>query len=129
LRFYNIDGTRNLHASIADTNVVNHAGKTFALVESSLPWQIAPADSDAGELSGWHLSNVYDPARDGGDLVIIEASDFQGKPVARVQLPQRTDSTVTGSLTENARHGCARNWKITEKEGRNVCHKKPHRPQ
>jgi carotenoid cleavage dioxygenase-like enzyme len=49
----------------------------------------APADSDAGELSGWYLSYVYDPARDGSDLVIIEASDFQGKPVARVQLPRR----------------------------------------
>ena len=48
----------------------------------------APA-LDAGELSGWYLSYVYDPARDGSDLVIIDASDFQGKPVAQVQLPQR----------------------------------------
>ena len=37
---YNSDGTRNLHASRANTNVVNHAGKTLALVESSLPYQI-----------------------------------------------------------------------------------------
>jgi carotenoid cleavage dioxygenase-like enzyme len=37
---YNTDGTRNLHASVANTNVVNHAGKTLALVESSLPYQI-----------------------------------------------------------------------------------------
>jgi carotenoid cleavage dioxygenase len=49
----------------------------------------APADSDEGELSGWYLSYAYSPARDGSDLVIIEASDFQGKPVARVQLPRR----------------------------------------
>jgi carotenoid cleavage dioxygenase len=49
----------------------------------------APAASGAGELSGWYLSNVYDPVRDGSDLVIIDASDFQGKPVARVQLPRR----------------------------------------
>ena len=49
----------------------------------------APAHSEAGELSGWYLSYVYDPVRDGSDLVIIDASDFQGKPVARVQLPRR----------------------------------------
>lgn len=50
---------------------------------------IAPADSDSGELSGWYLSYVYDPVRDGSDLVIIDASSFMGKPVARVQLPRR----------------------------------------
>jgi carotenoid cleavage dioxygenase-like enzyme len=49
----------------------------------------APAGSDGDELSGWYLSYVYDPVRDGSDLVIIDASAFQGKPVARVQLPRR----------------------------------------
>jgi len=37
---YNADGTRNLRAAIANTHVVNHAGKTLALVESSLPYEI-----------------------------------------------------------------------------------------
>ncbi|MFZ0835034.1 MAG: carotenoid oxygenase family protein, partial [Mycobacterium sp.] len=37
---YNPDGTRNLHASVANTHVVRHAGKTLALVESSLPYEI-----------------------------------------------------------------------------------------
>jgi carotenoid cleavage dioxygenase len=49
----------------------------------------APSGSDGDELSGWYLSYVYDPVRNGSDLVIIDASDFQGKPVARVQLPRR----------------------------------------
>jgi len=40
LRLYNEDGTRNLHASVANTHVVNHAGRTLALVESSLPYEI-----------------------------------------------------------------------------------------
>lgn len=40
IQLYNTDGTRNLHASVANTNVVSHAGKTLALVESSLPYQI-----------------------------------------------------------------------------------------
>jgi carotenoid cleavage dioxygenase len=37
---YNADGTRNLRVSVANTHVVNHAGKTLALVESSLPYEI-----------------------------------------------------------------------------------------
>ncbi|SUA02783.1 carotenoid oxygenase [Mycolicibacterium fortuitum] len=39
-RLYNADGTRNLRSSVANTHVVNHAGKTLALVESSLPYQV-----------------------------------------------------------------------------------------
>ena len=50
-----------------------------------VPSTIGPAD----ETSGWYLGYVYDPARDGSDLVIIDASDFAGKPVARINLPQR----------------------------------------
>src|SRR5258708_37611916 len=38
---YNADGTRNLRASVANTHVVNHAGKTLALVETSLPYEIS----------------------------------------------------------------------------------------
>lgn len=38
---YNADGTRNLRSSVANTHVVNHAGKTLALVESSLPYEIS----------------------------------------------------------------------------------------
>ena len=41
------------------------------------------------ESSGWYLGYVYDPARDGSDLVIIDASDFTGPPVARIKMPQR----------------------------------------
>ncbi|MGB3234053.1 MAG: carotenoid oxygenase family protein, partial [Mycobacterium sp.] len=37
---YGEDGTRNLRSSVANTHVVNHAGKTLALVESSLPYEI-----------------------------------------------------------------------------------------
>jgi carotenoid cleavage dioxygenase-like enzyme len=37
---YNPDGTRNLRSSVANTHVVNHAGRTLALVESSLPYEI-----------------------------------------------------------------------------------------
>ena len=50
-----------------------------------MPSAVGPAD----ESSGWYLAYVYDPARNGSDLVIIDASDFTGPPVARIALPQR----------------------------------------
>lgn len=48
-----------------------------------------PQPGPADESSGWYIGYVYDPVRDGSDLVILDASDFAGPPVARVKLPQR----------------------------------------
>jgi carotenoid cleavage dioxygenase len=49
-----------------------------------------PSSSGAAdETSGWYLGYVYDPARDGSDLVIIDAADFTAPPVAKIELPQR----------------------------------------
>ena len=45
-RPYRADGTRDLAAGPANTNVVRHAGRTFALVETSLPYEIACTDDD-----------------------------------------------------------------------------------
>ncbi len=50
-----------------------------------VPSTSGPAD----ESSGWYLGYVYDPARDGSDLVIIDAADFAAQPIARIKLPQR----------------------------------------
>ena len=49
----------------------------------------APAPGSADESAGWYLGYVYDKARDGSDLVILDAADFTGEPVARIRLPQR----------------------------------------
>lgn len=49
----------------------------------------APASGTAGEDEGWVLSVVYDEARNGSDLLILDATDFAGPEVARVRLPQR----------------------------------------
>ena len=35
------------------------------------------------------MAYVYDAARDGSDLVILDASRFSGPPVATIPLPQR----------------------------------------
>jgi carotenoid cleavage dioxygenase len=50
-----------------------------------VPSTSGPAD----ESSGWYIGYVYDPARDGSDLVILDASDFAAPPVARIKLPHR----------------------------------------
>ncbi|MGE2690132.1 carotenoid oxygenase family protein [Mycolicibacterium pulveris] len=67
-------------------DAVEHAFGTGTPGEAVfVPSTSAPAD----ESSGWYLAYVYDPSRDGSDLVIIDASDFTGPPVARIQMPQR----------------------------------------
>ena len=50
-----------------------------------VPSTSGPAD----ESSGWYIAYVYDPARDGSDLVILDAADFAARPVARIKLPHR----------------------------------------
>jgi carotenoid cleavage dioxygenase len=62
-----------------------------------------PASPAAAEDDGWLLTYVYDAARDGSDLVILDASDFTGKPVATIALPQRVPFGFHGSwLPEGA---------------------------
>jgi carotenoid cleavage dioxygenase len=48
-----------------------------------------PGSGTADESNGWYIGYVYDAARDGSDLVIIDASDFAAQPVARIKLPHR----------------------------------------
>jgi carotenoid cleavage oxygenase len=55
------------------------------------------ASDDAGEDEGWVLSVVYDEARNASDLVVLDATDFAGSPVATVHLPQRVPFGFHGS--------------------------------
>jgi carotenoid cleavage dioxygenase len=57
----------------------------------------APAVGESDELAGWYLTYVYDPVIDGSDLVILDASDFEGGPVARVRLPRRVPHGFHGN--------------------------------
>jgi carotenoid cleavage dioxygenase-like enzyme len=43
----------------------------------------------AAEDEGWIMSYVYDPERDLGDFVILDAQDFAGAPIATIRLPVR----------------------------------------
>ena len=55
----------------------------------------------AGETNGWYIAYVYDPGRDGSDLVILDASDFGGDPVARIRLPRRVPYGFHGNWIPN----------------------------
>jgi carotenoid cleavage dioxygenase-like enzyme len=70
-------------------SAVEHAFGTAASPGGPGEAVFVPASGSADESSGWYIAYVYDQARDGSDLVIIDASDFGGKPVARIKLPQR----------------------------------------
>jgi carotenoid cleavage dioxygenase len=56
-----------------------------------------PAADDAGEDEGWVLAYVYDGARDGSDLVILDSGRFTAPPVATIRLPQRVPYGFHGS--------------------------------
>lgn len=86
--------------SVGTNSLVRYDLTTGAAVEHSFGTAEAPGgtgeavfvpsiDGPADEANGWYLGYVYDPARNGSDLVILDASDFAGKPVARIKLPQR----------------------------------------
>jgi carotenoid cleavage dioxygenase len=48
-----------------------------------------PSSGPADEENGYYLGYVYDAARNGSDLVVLDASDFAGDPVATIKLPHR----------------------------------------
>jgi carotenoid cleavage dioxygenase len=48
-----------------------------------------PRDETADEDDGWVMSYVYDATTDTSDVVILDARDFAGEPVAVISLPQR----------------------------------------
>lgn len=48
------------------------------------------------EDEGWIISSVYDSERDLSDIVILDAQDFSGDPVATIQLPTRIPFTFHG---------------------------------
>ena len=56
-----------------------------------------PAGEDAAEDEGFILAFVYDEARNGSDLVILDAASFSGPPAATIGLPQRVPFGFHGS--------------------------------
>ncbi len=81
--------------SVADNSLLRYDLTTGAAVAHDFgvggPGEavFVPAEGPADESSGWYLGYVYDPVRNGSDLVILDAGDFAGDPVATIALPQR----------------------------------------
>jgi carotenoid cleavage dioxygenase len=61
-----------------------------------------PAAPDAGEDHGWVLSVVYDAARDGSDMLVVDATDFKATPVATIHLPRRVPFGFHGTWVAGA---------------------------
>jgi carotenoid cleavage dioxygenase len=61
-----------------------------------------PASPTAAEDEGWLMTYVYDAARDGSDLVILDAADVGAKPLATIGLPQRVPFGFHGSWIPDA---------------------------
>ncbi len=48
-----------------------------------------PASEDAGEDEGWVLAYVQDDENNASDVVILDAQDIEGEPLATISLPRR----------------------------------------
>jgi carotenoid cleavage dioxygenase len=82
--------------SVADHSLIRYDMTTGAAQTHSFgtggPGEAVFVPSSAGradESNGYYLGYVYDPTRDGSDLVILDAADFAGHPVATIKLPRR----------------------------------------
>ena len=64
----------------------------------------APAGDRPGD-RGWLLAYLYDPDRDGSELVVCDADDLTAGPVARVLLPARVPHGFHGSWLPIRHHG------------------------
>lgn len=61
-----------------------------------------PRSADAPEGDGWVMGYVIDTASDTTDLVILEASDFTGEPLASVHIPHRIPPGFHGNWLPDA---------------------------
>ena len=76
--------------------------QAFGDGQSSGEGVFVPRSEDAAEDDGWVMSLVYDRTTDRSDLVILDAQDFSGEPVARVHLPQRVPYGFHGNWVPDA---------------------------
>ena len=61
-----------------------------------------PRSNDAAEDDGWVMVYVHDKERNACDVVIIDAQDFTGEPVATIHLPARVPFGFHGNWVPDA---------------------------
>jgi carotenoid cleavage dioxygenase-like enzyme len=77
---------------------VQSPGKTFAPGEPVF----VPRNSKAAEDDGWILAVWYDEQRDRSEMIVLDARNFAGKPVARVKLQHRVPWGFHGNWVTGA---------------------------
>lgn len=98
--------------SVGDASLVRYDLQTGAAVEHRFGTPDAPGGpgeavfvpSPSGapdESNGWYMAYVYDPVDNTSELVILDASDFSGEPLARIQLPRRVPYGFHGNWISN----------------------------
>ena len=98
--------------SVGDASLVRYDLRTGAAVEHRFGTPDAPGGpgeavfvpSPSGapdESNGWYMAYVYDPVDNTSELVILDASDFSGEPLARIQLPRRVPYGFHGNWISN----------------------------
>ena len=99
--------------SVGDARLVRYDMTTGSAVEHAFGAADAPGgpgeavfvpspSGAADETNGWYIAYVYDPVEDSSDLVILDASDFAGAPVARIRMPRRVPYGFHGNWIPNA---------------------------
>lgn len=86
------------HDLVAGTTEVHEYGPGQVTLEAVF----VPRDDDSAEDDGWVMSYVYDATTDSSDVVILNAQDFTGDPVATVHLPQRVPFGFHGNWVADA---------------------------
>jgi carotenoid cleavage dioxygenase len=91
------------HDLAAGTSAVHDYGPGRVTLEPLfVPRSPDAADPGAVEDDGWVMSYVYDASTDRSDVVILDAQDFTGDPVATVHLPVRVPFGFHGSWVPDA---------------------------
>jgi carotenoid cleavage dioxygenase-like enzyme len=86
------------HDLAAGTTAVHEFGAGRVTLE---PVFVPRADG-AAEDDGWVMSYVYDATTDRSDVVVLDAQDFTGEPVATIHLPVRVPFGFHGSWVPDA---------------------------
>lgn len=81
------------HDLVSGTSEVHHLGTGRSASEAVF----VPAGPDAAEDEGWLLAPVHDAATGRSDVVVLDARDVAGEPVATVHLPVRIPFGFHGS--------------------------------
>jgi len=78
---------------------IHHEGNARSFMEPVF----VPARPDSAEDEGYVMAYVYDRTTDKSDVVILQAQDFTGEPVATIHLPSRVPYGFHGNWVPDAR--------------------------